>query len=193
MPTWRQSLSVKAGAENVLVDDFTESEYFDFYNRLINNQRLIGAAKKDGYSICFMPHPGIKRNGLKFFHKDPNVKFLGFDYTYRDVYAWADLVMTDYSSSVMDFALLRKPVVYCQFDKKEFFESHIYTQGYYDYEKDGFGEVTYDMDSCINVMIRYMENGCKVHEPYGSRMDKFFGFHDKSNCKRVYERIKMIK
>lgn len=192
MPTWRQDLSDNSGVINKLVNGFTESQYFTFYNTLINNERLLTAAEETGYKICFMPHPGIKRYGLQFFHKDERVDFLDFDKKYCDVYAEASLVMTDYSSSVMDFALLRKPVVYCQFDKDEFFKNHIYTEGYYDYEKDGFGEVTYDMDSLIDVMISYMRNDCKVSPEYQRRMDTFFGFNDKDNSKRVYEMIKKL-
>lgn len=191
MPTWRNNLSL-GGEDNKLVENFTDSEYFKFYNQLINDNRLLEAADQYGYKICFMPHPGIKRNGLKLFAHDKRVQFLGFDIEYRDMFSEAVLVMTDYSSTVMDFALLRKPVVYCQFDREEFFENHIYKPGYFDYEEDGFGEVTYDMESLINVMIEYMKDDCKVHEPYRSRMDAFFKYNDKNNCERVYDKIKNL-
>lgn len=192
MPTWRHYLAAKSGKNNELIADFTKSDYFRFYNALINDDRLLSAADKLGYKICFMPHPGIKRKGLAFFNQDPRVYFFDFDITYSKVYAESKLVMTDYSSSVMDFALLHKPVVYCQFDKEYFFENHLFPKGYFDYEKDGFGEVTYSMDALIEVMISYMEDDCRVHEPYGTRMSEFFGFHDQNNCKRVYERIKAL-
>ena len=192
MPTWRQYLAAKSGTDNDLIPDFTESNYFRFYNGLINDDRLLSAADELGYRICFMPHPGIKRKGLSFFKQDPRVDFLDFDIAYSKVYAESRLVMTDYSSSVMDFALLHKPVVYCHFDKEEFFAKHLYKEGYFDYEQDGFGEVTYTMEALIEVLISYMKDGCKVREPYGKRMDEFFGFHDQNNCKRVYERIRAL-
>ena len=192
MPTWRQYLSVTNGKDNELVQDFVKSDYFMFYNKLINDDRLLSKAKELGYKICFMPHPGIKRNGLSLFYKDSRVEFFDFDIEYRKVYAESKLVVTDYSSSVMDFALLHKPVLYCHFDKEEFFNHHLYKEGYFDYERDGFGEVTYDMESLIDVMIMYMKDDCKVHDPYGKRMDDFFQFHDKENCRRVYEKIKSL-
>ena len=192
MPTWRQYLSATNGKDNELVQDFVKSDYFMFYNKLINDDRLLSKAEEQGYKICFMPHPGIKRNGLSLFYKNPRVEFFDFDIEYRKVYAESKLVVTDYSSSVMDFALLHKPVVYCHFDKEEFFNHHLYKEGYFDYERDGFGEVTYDMESLIDVMIMYMKDDCKVHDPYGKRMDDFFQFHDKENCRRVYEKIKSL-
>lgn len=192
MPTWRQYLSAATGEENQLVEGFDKSEYCIFYNNLINDKRLLEAADTYGYKICFMPHPGVKRDGLKYFHQNPKVEFLGFDVMYKDVYAEAKLCITDYSSAVMDFALLRKPVVYCHFDKEKFFANHLYTQGYFDYEKDGFGEVTYDMDSLVDTIIDYMKDECKVHQPYMDRMNQFFGFNDNKNCQRVWEKIKQL-
>ncbi|MFS0655826.1 CDP-glycerol glycerophosphotransferase family protein [Bacillus sp. 179-C3.3 HS] len=41
----------------------------------------------------------------------------------REVFAESNLIVTDYSSSSLDFSNMRKPVVYCQFDKEEFFSA----------------------------------------------------------------------
>lgn len=192
MPTWRKYLSSGDGTVNYLKDDFRNTEYFKFYNELVNNERLIEYAEERGYKIAFMPHPGIRRHGLKYFTRDSRVQFFDFSVAYKDVFAWANLIVTDYSSAVMDFALLKKPVVYCQFDKERFFTDHTVKPGYFSYENDGFGEVTYDLDSLINVIIEYIRDDCNVHEPYLSRMNEFFAFHDKENCDRVYQRIKEL-
>lgn len=189
MPTWRKWLA--EGTFNKPCRNFNKSDYFQFYNNLINCSRLLDAADSYGYEICFMPHPTVQPV-IEFFDKDERVNFFSSEKSYSEIYAESNLVITDYSSACMDFVLLRKPVVYCQFDKEEFFSNHSYKEGYYDYEKDGFGEVTYDMESLVDVVISYMKSGCKVHEPYGSRMDNFFAFHDHNNCKRVYEKIKEL-
>lgn len=189
MPTWRKWLG--EGRLNKPGKNFNKSDYFRFYNDLINCSRLLDAADSYGYTICFMPHP-IVQNHMGFFDKDDRVIFFSTEKSYSEIYAESNLVITDYSSACMDFALLRKPVVYCQFDEKQFFEEHTVKHGYFDYAEDGFGEVTYDMDTLIDVIISYMKNGCKVHEPYGSRMDNFFAFHDYNNCERVYKKIKEL-
>ena len=90
----------------------------------------------------------------------------------------------------MDFSYLRKPVVYCQFDDVEFMSGgHVYIEGYFDYERDGFGEVCYDEESLIDTLIEYMKNGCKLKDKYRERIDNFFAFNDRNNCQRVYEEI----
>ncbi len=193
MPTWRKYLSAPSKDDpeiNVVVDNFKESDFFKFYNELINNRRLIDAAKQYNYTICFMPHPNLMNN-LDMFDHAKEVKFFGTEKPYREIYAESDLVMTDYSSSVMDFAYLRKPLVYCQFDHEEFFAGdHVYTKGYFDYERDGFGEVTYDLESLVDTFIEYMKNECQLKDTYKERMDKFFAYRDCNNCERLYKRIK---
>ena len=193
MPTWRNSLVsyrdaqtdiryLKEGAEN--------SSFFRFFNALMNDERLIAAAKTYGYSICFLPHPLLQAH-IGLFHQNDAVTFFHADTPYRNVFAESDLILTDYSSVAFDFAYLRKPVVYAQFDQEEFFSGdHTYTKGYFDYERDGFGEVETDLNKTVDRLIEYMENGCKLKEQYRARIDAFFAYDDQNNCRRVYERIR---
>jgi len=91
--------------------------------------------------------------------------------------------VTDYSSAVFDFVYLEKPVVYCQTD-----EIH-YNRGYFDYERDGFGPVVHDTDALVDILVAAMRAGCPLEEPYLSRVNAFFAFRDRNNCKRVTEAI----
>ena len=53
---------------------------------------------------------------------DTNVKILSTDeIPYSNVIAESSLLITDYSASAFDFAYLKKPVLYLQSDKEEFF------------------------------------------------------------------------
>lgn len=45
------------------------------------------------------------------------------------------------------------------------------------------------MDSLVDLIILYMKTGCKMKASYQSRVDKFFAFNDRDNCRRVYEKI----
>ena len=191
MPTWRKSLSSGTDARGVwqLGKEFEESEYFHFYDDLLNSERLLTAAEKYGYTICFMPHPNTI-DGLHLFRQDPRVKFMDSSYSYKDIFAQTDLMITDYSSVAFDFAYLRKPIVYSQFDRESFFSgAHSYTEGYFDYERDGFGEVEHTLDGTIDRIIEYMADNCQMKEKYRKRMDETFAFNDRNCSKRVYEKI----
>ena len=192
MPTWRKYLEEnvdKASMVWMISDGFEQQPYYKFYDALINSRRLLEGLAQYGYALKFFPHPNIQP-GITRFHNDPRVEFLPQETSYRDVFAHSDLVITDYSSTVFDFAYLRKPIVYCQFDKEDFFSGgHAYTQGYFDYERDGFGEVTYDMERLIDVILEYAANGCTLKDKYRERIDRFFAYNDQDNCKRVVEKI----
>lgn len=190
MPTWRKSLS-KGTDENgvwLLDDDFKKSQYFIFYNQLLNDERLLREAEKLGYTICFMPHPNTI-TGLKYFKKHDKVRFFDMTKSYREVFAQTDLMVTDYSSVAFDFAYLRKPIIYSQFDRAEFFNgAHSYTEGYFDYDRDGFGPVTKDLAATVDAIIGAMRDGCRLDETYRKRIDATFAFDDRNCCKRVLER-----
>lgn len=192
MPTWRKYLTkgrnTKTGGWH-LIPDFEESRYFTYYNSLLNDEKLISAAKKYGYKISFLPHPNIQPH-ISLFTKHPDVDFFAEDVSYTDIYAHSDLVVTDYSSAVFDFAYMRKPLVYNFFDADEFYAGgHTSSGGYFDDVKDSFGEVEYDLEATVNRIIEYMENGCQLKDMYRERIDRFFAYSDKNNCQRVYDKV----
>ena len=192
MPTWRRYLMDKWDDKKdvwTFVPDFEESDFYRFYNSLINDERLINAAKKNGYKIQFFPHPTISAK-LDSFDKNEVVTFLKKGTPYKDVFANSSLIITDYSSAAFDFSYLRKPMIYSQFDADTFFAgNHAYTKGYFDDKEHGFGEVETTLEGTVDRIIEYMENGCKLKDFYQKRIENFFAFDDKNNCKRVYEKM----
>lgn len=190
MPTWRKYLiNHDLEGSEIVAKDMEQSDFFLFYKRLLNDERLIDAAQRTGYALCLFPHPNMQSH-MDAFNASPAINLMNINTSYNEVYARSSLVVTDYSSAVFDFAYLRKPVVYCQFDSEEFFSGkHTFTKGYFDYERDGFGEVEHDLDGTVDRIIEYMENGCVLKDKYRERIDSFFAFNDNNNCQRVYERI----
>ena len=192
MPTWRKDLLIRSNyikeAKDSLVTDFVNSTYYKFYHGLLTNEKFLSKTKELGYEVLFFPHPRMLP-----FAKDmapaEEVKIGDFSMSYGTVFGESSLVITDYSSIQFDFAYLRKPVIYTQFDHEEFYKGQIYDPGYFDYERDGFGEVEYDLEHTVDRIIEYMENGCQLKDRYRERIEKFFGFHDKNNCQRTFEAI----
>ena len=192
MPTWRSYLvgqnNEKTGIR-AQKKEFINSDYYHFYNSLINSERLLEKLEQHGYRLQFLLHPILQIYTDKF-HKDHRVEFLKPKSAYRDIFAHSDLLITDYSSTAFDFAYLRKPIVYCQFDQKSFFSGmHTYTKGYFDYTENGFGEIACDLDQTIDLISDYIETGCMLKNKYRKRIDNFFAFSDRNNCKRVLEKL----
>ena len=179
-------------ATGELIDDIQESQFFKFYNALLHNEKLIKCAREKGYKLCYYPHP-LMNNVTPLFGKLDDIFVDSSNYTYTDMFCKGALMLTDYSSTQFDFGYLKKPVVYAQFDKEEFCSSHTYVPGYFSYEEDGLGEVVYDIDSLIELLTNYMENGCELKDFYRDRIDRFFAFHDKNNCERIMQEILKLK
>ena len=190
MPTWRRKLSqlTKEYTGDELLEQFRMSDYFKFYNGLFRDNRLLEAADKAGYTLKFMPHPEMTIF-LSAFDLPQQVKIAESGERYRDVFAQSNLIVTDYSSASMDFAYMRKPVLYTQFDHEEFWVEQQYDHGYFDYERDGFGEVELTLEASVNRMIEYINSDCALKDEYRERIDRFFTFHDQNNCKRVLDAI----
>jgi hypothetical protein len=71
---------------------------------------------------------------------------------------------------------------------KEFFSRH-WQCGYFDYERDGFGEVTKSISETIKTIESYIESGCVIKEKYKMRILKTMPNDDKDNCSRVFSSI----
>ena len=113
-------------------------------------------------------------------------------YDIRKLLITSSLMITDYSSVALDFAYMKKPVTYYQFDIERFRKAQ-YEKGYYDYEKSGLGVVTEYEDGVVDNIISSYKNNFSVSSSFLFAHKKFFTIYDKNNCKRTYEAIKRIQ
>lgn len=191
MPTWRLSLmdgQDKASGRWLLGDDFEKSRFCEFYRALLTDGRLLDACRRKGYRISFALHPNMM-DARRFFTGCDVVEICD-GVQYRDMFSAGSLLVTDYSSTAFDFAYLRKPVVYAHFDADAFFSGgHTYSRGYFDYVRDGFGEVETTLDAVVGRIVGYLEAGCSLRPEYRARIDGFFAFSGAGSCRRVADRI----
>jgi glycosyltransferase involved in cell wall biosynthesis len=190
-PTWRRELTEEAIDSSGLRPynaAFKESEYFKFFNNLVNHRKLINTMKKYGYTADFYLHPLLSAQSGDFDKSDTFVmKRLPYDY--KKAFEQGSMLITDYSSVFFDFAYLEKPVIYAQFDKDTYYDGQMYTPGYMNDEKDGFGPVASDLEGAVREIIRMIQSGCMLEDKYKKRIETFYAYRDKNNSKRVYEAI----
>ena len=195
IPTWRQEIKGSYDpkeSKSIYFEGFKETEYFKFYNSLINDERLLKVMKDKGCTGLLCMHP-MHSEQWKDFDGNEVFKVNEGLVDYQKEFVSGALLLTDYSSVAFDFAYLHKPVIYTQFDKEEFYKKHTYNEGYFDYERDGFGPVCYDKDSAVKSIISAIENGFRCDEKYLKRVDEFYPYHDAHCCRRVYEAIRDLK
>ena len=179
MPSWRRYLTRKSN------EYIAESEYFKRFNSLINNEKLIEKAREHNYEIIFRPHPNVY-NFIELFDENDYVKIDYEKTKFQTLFNNGSLLITDYSSVAFDFAYLYKPVIYYQYGKDYHFDTE---KSFFDYESMGMGEICKNEDELVDLIIGYIENDCKIKNKYAKRIDDFFLFNDKNNCKRVHEAI----
>lgn len=194
MPTWRKEIMEQKFFEDigafrwVLRKNKKNSNYILVYRSLLNDNKFRKLCHSAGYEVLFMAHP-LMQEYVDLFHVPEDVKILPYSYSWRDIFAESALMITDYSSVAFDYAYLDRPVIYYQFDKKAFFEKHSYSQGYFDYEKMGFGPVAKNKKQLLNQLMNFLKNDCKISEQYGYRVTDFFTSRDNNNCQRLYTTV----
>jgi CDP-glycerol glycerophosphotransferase (TagB/SpsB family) len=142
--------------------------------------------KKFNYTGIFCLHPSFSSQYIDF--TENNLFSIKNKCNYQDILLKASLLITDYSSIFFDFAYLKKPVIYAHFDYEEYRLNHC-PEGYFDYEKDGFGSITYDLKTTVDAIINEIENNCLLKEIYLRRINNFFTYFDELNNDRLYKEI----
>ena len=193
VPTWREYVvgNVKGKSNRrTLREGFGRTHYAQCWRRLLSSDRLHAIARHNGYRLVFFPHANIAPY-LQEFRLPPVVQVR----THRDggvqeALASATVLVTDYSSVAFDAAFLRRAIVYYQFDKSEFYSGHhLYSHGYFDYERDGFGPCCADEPQTLDALDRLLHDGGTPEPQYVERMEGFFPCRDDKNCERVLQSI----
>lgn len=183
MPTWRRDLDYYSEK------NFTETQYYKNWQVLISSQKVKKLLEQYDYRIIFYPHHQMQKF-VHLFHSDCERVIIASKerYEVQDLLIHSDMLITDYSSVYFDYAYMEKPMIFFQFDKKEFREKH-YGQGWFSYEEDGFGKVLETLSETETEMEEIVSRGCTMEKIYWERQNRLFKFHDHNNCERNYKAI----
>ena len=189
LPTWRMNIK---GTRNLLndesihSDEFVKTEFFNFYNNLINDNNLLSIMRKFEYHGTFCLHPNFKSQWIDF-NKNELISLVE-KCDYQNLLLESSLLITDYSSIFFDFGYLRKPVIYAHFDYEDYRSNH-YKEGYFNYKNDGFGPICKNIECIIDEIISEMKNNCSLRKKYLRRIKKYFKFWDENNNERIFKEI----
>lgn len=182
IPTWRRWLDTE--------DKFEKSKYYKRLYSLINNESLINMLEKNDKYLYFYPHQSTRE--FVHLYKNFNKRIKILDYSTTDIQELlkkSALMITDFSSVATDFAYMNKPIIYYQYDFDEFITQHENGEAYFDFKKDGFGEVVSDEKELIKSIEKYIVSDFKLEKKYLDKINKFFVLHDNKNCERIFKEI----
>ena len=182
MPTWRLSLTDASDSE------FLASDFYKNWKGLMENNLFLQKSKHNGIDICFYLHHSFKQYS-HLINFGPDIKFINFgEMDVQQILKESLLLITDFSSVFFDFAYMNKPIIFFQFDENTFYDKH-YAKGYFDYRRDGFGDVCLSIDDVVHSYIKIVDNKFINDSKYSKRASDFFVYRDDKNCERIYESI----
>ncbi len=192
MPTWRSWIATPTSASYDIEDisDFTSTEYFRGWNEFLSSERLHDILAENNLKLVFYPHRDMQPF-LKYFNiNDDNITVAKWpEYDVQQLLKESAYLITDYSSIAMDFAYMKKRLMYYQFDYEDFRKGQ-YPEGYFSYEDDGFGPVCYSLSDALSEIETAVKEKFANKEKYLKMHDEFFDLYDKNNCERNYRAIK---
>ncbi|MDR0919348.1 MAG: CDP-glycerol glycerophosphotransferase family protein [Oscillospiraceae bacterium] len=180
-PTWRYSISGMTETE------FKASDYYKMLIDFLTDPILLKTLEKNNFKIILKLHPLAKQFG-RFFADISECITIGDNLSYAELFKKSAMLITDFSSVFFDFAYSERPVIYYQ----KLPNHHKPT--YFNYEKDGFGEIITEKEELIKAIAEFTENSKnnifpKQKKKYLDRINDFFGNIDNNNCKRTYDAI----
>lgn len=196
LPTWREWLGrvSRDTKKYESSEKMHETEYFRTWIGFMKNEELYKLLKEYGYKLVFYPHPSMQQY-IELFDIGKN-DFITIaskeKYDIQQLLMESALLITDYSSIYFDFAYMKKPLLYYQFDYEKYRKGQ-YQEGYFSYDKDAFGPVVKTQEDLIKCLQKQLSKDCKMEKEFVNRVDEFFTYRDKDNCKRTYTSIMNMK
>jgi CDP-glycerol glycerophosphotransferase len=191
MPTWRNWIGRPTTKSYQYEDikEFTNTEYYYYWNQLLKDKRLLQILEQNDSKLVFYPHRDMQRFLKEFHIKHDRIIVASWpEYDVQQLLKESAILITDYSSVAMDFAYMKKPLIYYQFDYEKFRSGH-YPEGYFSYEKDGFGKVCKDKYSVVKELEEIIKNDFRIKEEYLIKHKNFFTTYDNHNCQRNFQAI----
>lgn len=136
----------------------------------------------DEYVVLFKMHPWVNEDikiAQKYADKFIDVKNYP---NINDLFYITDLLVTDYSSNIFEYSLMRKPMLFFAFDKIQY----SFSRGFHrDYEESAPGKVCYTFDE----LMQAFENRDFEYEKVEQYIEHHFDHIDSNASDRVIDWI----
>ena len=108
-------------------------------------------------------------------------------FSIENLYIISDMLITDYSSALFDYAITNKPMIFYLYDIQEYSENLRGT--YFDIEKEAPGPLAYNNDQLISVIQNVDEEMKKCEERRHAFYDKYVNYECGDSSRQVVEKM----
>ena len=193
IPTIRETINetnIFKHNQSIYSYKFNLTNFFEFYDNLINDQKLLLIMKENNYQ-GFLCLPSSFKS-LRNFHQNKVFSVIK-KCDYKELLFEASLFVIDYSNIFLDLGYIKKPIIYAHFDYEEYRLINHQIE-LFNYNKDGFGPICKDLECTVSEIISHITNKCLLKKKFRKRIEKFITFTDGKNNDRIFFKItKKIK
>lgn len=175
MPSWRENLDTQP--DNV----FKQSEFYDRFDKLLTSKAFEELAKANNWQVTFYLHTNFQKFSSCFKSNFVKIAVEGTS-TVQELLTESDLLITDYSSVGLDFALREKPIIYYQFDAKINNTSDQLTTEFFP------GEIKISLSEVIEE-LNYFVNHSEMRNIHLGKLDDLYIYRDANANNRIFENM----
>ena len=169
---------------------------YNNYIHPLNNKRIVDYIKKNNILWIEKPHTASNYDYdslLKDYNENDNILFLDSDFDINTLYQYVNIVLSDYSSAVLDGIYRSIPTIMYVPDLEEFKNGNIGLL--YDIKEYFKGIISFDLEDTLNINKKVYKKDFFTNEiikMYDRINSKFFK-NKESKYDRIWKDIKKLK
>ena len=161
-PQWRRWLNKKANKQD---------NYFVQWSNFLNSKELENLSSN--HKVIFMIHPELETKSdfidIPSYIEIHKYHELGAT-NLQKLINQTQLMITDFSSIAVDYAIAGADLVYFQFDRNEYYNNHTARKGWFDYDEDGFGPVFFNAKDLMKYINYYPKASKSDRKIFNNRL-----------------------
>ncbi|WP_022670392.1 CDP-glycerol glycerophosphotransferase family protein [Hippea alviniae] len=182
----RNDLKSQMNIENkkiiLFAPTFRDKEFEEYYLDMIEDINFISKKLPKDFQLAIRLHPSVPQRVFDFIDFSDILDFNAFKT--EESLVIADILITDYSSIIFDFALLEKPMLFYAPDLDVYYDKRGF---YFDYKSFVPGPISYSKEELLENIKQY--DWLKWQNKVKEFKEKFNPYFDGKNSERVINKI----
>jgi len=191
VPSWRnwfENLDEMKKFEGT--NNLAQTQYFNSWQNFLNNEKLNLLLEKHNKELVFCVHKNMKNCSTQFKSNFERIKIKNVIEFDSHEFCDASMLLTDYSKICEDFAFMKKPIIFYQFDEFKVLK-HKGFKGNLNYKNNIVSDWCDNEKDLLNLLENLLKANIKNEKVDFN--DEYFAYRDNLNCERNYQMIKFGK
>ena len=142
------------------------------------------------YVLILKPHY-LVADKIDISKYKENVKICGIDWDIQQLYLISDILITDYSSVMFDYSILKKPIIFYMYDLKEYTDE--IREFYFDILQEAPGQITLNNTELMEAIENIDELIIKYNDKYTNFCKKYSSIDSGNASKKIINIIQSGK